>query len=205
MLTRDELRRTGLDRQAPPVAAVQTSAAVTKVAMATLDRSAANERGWSVVQGGSGTMLVRRHPLTVEGERIGSFDLSLSCGDTAGTYSLTYSERRQGGAGGPDPATLEQIRLWIEQTDVRFEILSSNSDGRQVETVAVATVAAPLVRAYAGAVTRSLSVQTAAGGAPATSIRIGNAGIGKLFGQLEAGCASRGKRDAHARLEAAAR
>ncbi|NVO17921.1 MAG: hypothetical protein HXX10_28200 [Rhodoplanes sp.] len=207
LLTREELRRTRLDMEPTPVATRQTSAAVTPVAMTADRNAAASERGWSAVEGGSGTMLVRRHPLTVEGERIGSFDLSLTCGDTAGTYALTYTERRQSSPTGTEPVALDQVRLWIEQTDVTFEILSSRGDGRQIETVAVATVPAPLVRAFASAATRSISVQTAAGGVPATSIRIGNAGIGKVFGRLEGGCGDRTKpnRDAHARLEAAAR
>lgn len=206
MLTREELRRIRLDMEPTPVTTRQTSATVTPVAASAERGAAPGERGWSAVEGGSGTMLVRRHPLTVEGERIGSFDLSLSCGDTAGTYALTYSERRQSGPAGSDPVALDQVRLWIEQTDVRFEILSSHGDGRQMETVAVATVPAPLVKTFASAATRSISVQTAAGGAPATSIRIGNAGIGKVFGRLEGGCGDRTRpvRDAHARLEAAA-
>jgi hypothetical protein len=207
LLTREELRRTRLDMEAAPLATRRTSAAVTPVAASADRDAAASERGWSAVEGGSGTMLVRRHPLTVEGERIGSFDLSLTCGDTAGTYALTYAERRQSGPPGAGPAALDQIRLWIEQTDVGFEILSSRGDDRQIETVAVATVPAPLVKTFASAPTRSISVQTAAGGGPATSIRIGNAGIGKVFGRLEGGCGDRVKRnrDAHARLEAAAR
>ncbi|RAI42019.1 hypothetical protein [Rhodoplanes roseus] len=206
MLTRDELRRTGLDREAAPVAGLQTSAAVTPVAAAIERNAAQGERGWAAVEGGSGLMLVRRHPLTVEGERIGSFDLSFGCGDAPGTYALTYVERRQETGRATEPAALDQVRLWIEQTDLKFQILSSRSDGRQVESIAVATVPAPLVRAYAAMATRSISVQTAAGGEPATSIRIGNAGIGKALGQLETACdRSRGKPGAHARLEATAR
>lgn len=206
MLTREELRRTRLDMEPAPVATPrQTSAVVAPVAASAERDVAPSERGWSAVEGGSGTMLVRRHPLTVEGERIGSFDLGLSCGDAVGTYALTYSERRQSGPAGSEPMALDQIRLWIEQTDIKFEILSTHDDGRQMETVAVATVPAPLVKTFASAVTRSISVQTAAGGAPATSIRIGNAGIGKVFGRLEGGCdRTRPVRDAHARLEAAA-
>ncbi|RAI30287.1 hypothetical protein [Rhodoplanes serenus] len=212
LLSRDELRRTGLDREAPPpaVAATQASAAVTPVAVSMDRAAAASERGWSVVEGGSGTMLVRRHPLTVEGERIGSFDVGLSCGDAPGTYALTYAERRQVTAAGSagQAAAIDQVRLWIEQTDVKLDILSSSrrADGQPIETVAVATVPAPLVRAFATAAARSLSVQTAAGGLAATSIRIGNAGIGKVFGQLETGC-GRGpaKRDAALRDSAVGR
>lgn len=205
LLTRDELRRTGLDRKTVPVAARQTSAAVVPASL-TPDRTpATSERGWSAVEGSSGPILVRRHPLTVEGERIGTFDLSLSCGDAAGTYALTYAEKRHSGAGGADALPLETARLWIEQSEVPFEILSSRGDGARAESVAIATVPAALVRNFAGAATRSLSVQTRAGGG-ATSTRVGNAGIAKVFGKLETACGrGNGKRDAHARLEAAAR
>ncbi|MBK5961013.1 hypothetical protein CCR97_22815 [Rhodoplanes elegans] len=204
LLSRDELKRIGLDQAIPPVAARQTSAAVTPVAIVPERAPAASERGWTSVDGNSGPMLVRRHPLTVEGERIGSFDLSLSCGDVAGTYGLTYAERRQAGPGGGEAVPLDRVRLWIEQTEVTLDVVSSRGDGRGVESVAIGTVAAPLVRTFAAATTRSLSVLTGSGSTAGTTTRIGNAGLGKVFGQLETAC-GRGKRDTHARLEAAAR
>ncbi|MFD2181135.1 hypothetical protein [Rhodoplanes azumiensis] len=204
LLSRDELRRVGLDQAIAPVAARRTSAAVTPVAMVPERSPPSAERGWAAVDGNSGTMLVRRHPLTVEGERIGSFDLSLSCGDVAGTYALTYAERRQAAPGGGEAVPLDKVRLWIEQTEVTLDVVSSRGDGRGVESVAIGTVPASLVRTFAAATTRSVSVLTGSDGSAGTTTRIGNAGLGKVFGGLEAAC-GRGKRDTHARLEAAAR
>jgi hypothetical protein len=99
---------------------------------------------------------------------------------------------------------VDQVKLWIEQTEVALDVLSSRGDGRGVDSVAVGTVAAPLVRAFAQATTRSVTVLTSAGGTLGTTTRIGNAGLGKVFGGLETAC-GRAKRDVHARVEAAAR
>ena len=41
--------------------------------------------------------LARRHPLTVEGEDIGSFDLMVACGAGNDSYDVSYVERRHDG------------------------------------------------------------------------------------------------------------
>ena len=38
------------------------------------------EQGWAMVERAGASMLARRHPLTIEGDEIGSFDLVLACG-----------------------------------------------------------------------------------------------------------------------------
>ena len=54
--------------------------------------------------------LARRHPLTVEGEDIGSFDLMLACGAGGDSYDVSYVERRHDGDRMPVPAALERGR-----------------------------------------------------------------------------------------------
>lgn len=203
-LTRAEMQRAHLDASAQTVASDRTAAAATPVALGPGRVGRGGERGWTLIDGRAGTLLVRRHPLTVEGERLGSFDLTLECGDTAGTYALSYSERRSTSRTGGD-AAIETVRLWIEQADVPFRLVSSRigEDGGALETFAVATVPAGLVQAFADNASHSISVQASGVGSPATQIRIGNAGIARYFGQLQASCGSRAPvtRDAHALLE----
>ena len=50
---------------------------------------------WAKVEKPGLPLLVRPHPLTIEGENIGTFELSLTCGETASSYSVTYVERRK--------------------------------------------------------------------------------------------------------------
>jgi hypothetical protein len=105
-LTRDELRRMKIDTsewreasaapitsEAPiePRQEAERRAATTSAPPVNNIRrvvAAANERGWTIVRQPDTTALVRRHPLTVEGEGIGSFDVMLTCGETPGEYSI---------------------------------------------------------------------------------------------------------------------
>src|SRR5919202_2632004 len=46
---------------------------------ATTHVSAITDRGWAMLDKSGRPMLARRHPLTIEGEEIGSFDLIFAC------------------------------------------------------------------------------------------------------------------------------
>jgi hypothetical protein len=206
LLTRDELQRSGLDSGAERG---ESSAAATVMPVSTLgaeNGGLTNDRGWALLdRDGGSTSLVRHHPLTYEGERIGSFDLALECGDVPGSYTLTYVEHRTQAASATLPPTVQQVRLWIDDNDLAFRIASSDAAGspRQIETVATTTIAAQQLRAFASANSRSLSVQTRSVGQPATMIRIGNSGFAKSFAQFEAVCGehSRPRIDAHAHFD----
>jgi hypothetical protein len=205
-LSREELQRSGLDGGAEP-SEPSTAATLTPVSALGADRAGqTNDRGWALLdRDGVPAMLARHHPLTYEGERIGSFDLMLGCGDVPGSYTLTYVERRTGPASATLPPIVEQVRLWMGDADIVFRISSSNAkaSSRQVETVATTTIASPLLRAFAGTASRSLAVQTRSAGQPATMIRIGNSGFAKSFPQFEAVCGeqSRPRIDARAHLD----
>ena len=56
--------------------------------------AAITDRGWSILEKSGRPMLARRHPLTIEGEEIGSFDLIFSCGGN-GSYTATHTETRK--------------------------------------------------------------------------------------------------------------
>ena len=97
-LTRDELRRMRLDNvetadTRQPVAPVGTASPTTASARKI---SLAGERGWGIAERSGAVTLARRHPLTVEGEEIGSFEVSIACGAKAGEYVLAYDENASG-------------------------------------------------------------------------------------------------------------
>src|SRR5579862_3824134 len=74
-LTRDELRRTRLDL-APEIAAAPASAKTAAGPSTGEEESSwtpVNGRGWVSVTRAGQPALARNHPLTVDGERIGSF------------------------------------------------------------------------------------------------------------------------------------
>jgi hypothetical protein len=208
MLSRDELRRTrldtGMDRvgQAPvtPVAPAATAPASSgaNAPAAVLPanegaRTENRERGWAMAEREGRAALVRRHPLTVEGEKIGTFEVALGCGRTPGTYVVTYAETRRSADGqdaAHDAISIKQVDLWIEGKTTALEIVSSriNPTPRELETLANGTVTADLVKSFADAATDSVTVRTLSSDAPGTLIRIGNTGFARLFPRLAAAC-----------------
>src|SRR5712671_6560311 len=208
MLSRDELRRTRLDTgpdrigQAPvvavtPVANAPTSSGANAPAAAPAANEGARteyrERGWTMAERAGRAALVRRHPLTIEGEKIGMFEVALACGRTPGTYVVTYAETRRGvdsQDAARDAVSIKQVDLWIEGKTTSLEIVSSrvNATPRELETLASGTVTADLVKAFADATSDSVTVRTLGSVAPGTMIRIGNTGFARLFPRLVAAC-----------------
>ena len=68
-----------------------------------------------VDRAGAGT-LARHHPLTVEGEDIGSFDLVVACGAGSESYDVSYVERRHSGDHAPVPAKLGAVTVRVANT-----------------------------------------------------------------------------------------
>jgi hypothetical protein len=207
-LSRDEMRRSGLDGEVDRAEASASAAPMpTPVSTLGADRTAkTNARGWTLLdQEGVPAVLARRHPLTYEGEQFGSFDLTLGCGDMPGTYTLTYTEQRVGSASAPLPPIVKQVRLWIDDADLVLRVTSSDAKkkSRRVDTVATTTIGSSQLRAFAATASRSLAVQTRSVGQPPTMIRIGNNGFAKSFPQFEAVCdeQSRPRVDARAHFD----
>jgi hypothetical protein len=208
MLSRDELRRTRLDtsQDRTQVAASPASSGVNAPA-ATLPpsdggRGDGNPHGWVLTQRAGGAALVRQHPLTVEGDRIGGFEVALACGHKAGTYAVTYSETRRN-AEDPDTAAVKQVDLWIEGKTAPLDIVSSglNEEPREMRTLANGTLSAELVKSFADATGDSITVRTTGGVASGTMIRIGNTGFARAFTKLATSCeAQPAQGEAHAEL-----
>jgi hypothetical protein len=208
-LSRDELRRTRLDTAqdrvppAPPAAATSSAAAASSGVNAPAvvppsgdgarsENNVNNVRGWSMAERAGAAALVRWHPLTVEGERIGAFEVAVGCGQALGTYVVTYAETRRS-ADDRDSAPLKQIDLWIEGKTASLDIVSSrfNATPRELETLASGTVTADLVKSFADAVTDSITVRTVSSATPGTVIRVGNTGFARYFPRLAAACEAR--------------
>jgi hypothetical protein len=206
LLARDELQRMGLDLSAettePPTESLPEMTAASTL-RAEPGQATANERGWFLVDDmDSPAMLARRHPLTYEGERIGSFDLLLGCGERPGRYTVTYVERRSVANRAARRARIRQVRLWIGDSEMALRLLSSKAARatRQIETVATSPISASLVRSFAAEGRQSVSVLTEGRDQPETMIRIGNSGLPKVFRQFEAIC----RAQTHPRLDARA-
>ncbi len=159
LLSRDELRRTRLDtsqdKASPPTPAVASSGASAPAAVMPVSdgaRSEINPRGWVIAQRDGSAALVRRHPLTVEGDKVGAFEVALTCGPTAGTYVVTYAETRLS-PDDRDAAAVKRVDLWIEGKTEPLDVVLSrlHAAPRQLETLANGAIAAGLVRSFADA------------------------------------------------------
>src|SRR5262249_11690923 len=138
-LTREELRRMKLDQDDVPA-----SPAVAKTAAGpTLPDEAAlkvppHGRGWMATIRAGQPVLARTHPLTLAGERIGSFSLFIACGPTPDTVNLTYRELRSGPADRGVPRSVAQVALVLDDHLQQLKILSSEraTRGGELESVA---------------------------------------------------------------------
>ncbi len=191
-LSRGELRRTHLDQgaQAVDTPSVVRTAAGPTAAGDEAQSIPVHSRGWLMVNRPGRPILARSHPLTFEGERIGSFNLFVGCGDTPETYVLTYREIRSGPADRGPPQRLTQVALSIDDQVREMTITASARGTRpgELESVAKTAVPARLVRTLAADTPASMTLATESSGNPRTAIRVGNAGFTRNFRTLDAAC-----------------
>lgn len=197
-LNRAELQRLQLVTDTAPsaaVAAVTPGARAVPAALVRDDGGNVGRAGWALLDEMQGTALTRRHPVTVEGEEIGLFDLTFACGSSADNYIVSYSETRARRNG--DPATVGEVTLGIASRTLPLTIVPRKAQtvaetGGEIETFASGIVPGELVRALAGGKPRSLVVATSMAqdknAGEATSIRIGNVGFSRNFPKLAASC-----------------
>src|SRR5258708_5397565 len=97
------------------------------VALSNGARAAVNSRAWAMLAGESRPALGRSHPLTVEGDDLGSFDLAFACGEQARDLVVTYTEQRRASATGRAPAALTEVAISIAGHAVPLKIVSSRA------------------------------------------------------------------------------
>ena len=189
ILSREELQRTHLDFAED----VAEKPAVTKTAagpaIADIRRPMASERGWSFGDRSGQPVLSRVHPLTFEGERIGTFELEFAC-DAPGSYALTYKEIRYGPGDRDLPRGIARVGLIMadQAQDLKIAASERRPQRGEVESLASAAVPARMVRRFAGDGPVSMMLSTESTGSPQTNIRVGNVGFAKSFTRLESAC-----------------
>ena len=196
-MTRDELRRTRLatdDAAAPAAAAVAVTppvqASPTAPMTSGLRARPINEQRWAMVDRGGIASLARRHPFTVEGEPIGSFDLAVACGADADSFELSYVERRAITDDARLSARPDSVSLRTGGVRARLVVTASQRHDGPGELVSTAAGAVPaaLIREFAGPGSHSMVIETNRKGL-VTTIRIGNTGAQQSLPRLIASCA----------------
>jgi hypothetical protein len=197
-MSRDELTRTHLvteEIDVPMAATVATSSQATSSQPASritngLHAAATGEQQWSLVDRAGVATLARRHPLTVEGEEIGSFDLVVACVAEGNGYEVSYIERRRGAGQNPLPDALDGIKLQVGDHSATLKVVSSERhiDPDELVTHASGQVPAALIAAFGAVGSHSMLIKTESPHL-VTGIRLGNTGAAQHMPRLAAGCA----------------
>lgn len=172
------------DRSAPEAVTTSTTSSLPTPTGARRP-SAMGERGWFTVERTGQQTLARRHPLTLEGEDIGSFELTFACTETADTYAVTYAERRTLRADASEH--LKKVTITLGGRTTALDVTSSEPSSNQVASVARGTIPASLVKYLADTGNRSVTVAASSNSA-GTVIRVGNSGIAQPFARLASAC-----------------
>jgi hypothetical protein len=194
-LTRDELRRMKLDTaevrsDAAAIAAMASSGSTASARPS----SAAGDLGWTLIERSGRAMLVRQHPLTVEGVTIGHFNVALTCSQAPGEFAVLYSETRHSKDAGGVPAPLSDVAIFVGRQQTLLTVGTSevrNSSGER-SSAASGLLPASVFKLFADPGSHSLTVSTVSANKFETAIRLGNTGVAQALPQLAAACTQHG-------------
>jgi hypothetical protein len=188
MLSRDELRTMKV-MTAGDAPEVNSGAATNSAALANGTRAAVNGQGWAILAVDGRPALGRTHPLTIEGDEVGSFDLNFTCGEPGRDFIVTYTDRRHGDSTRA-PAALSEVEISLGGKPMQLKVVASRPrDKSELHSIASGRVPVEVLKAFAEIGSRSLMVAMASDDA-VTAIRVGNAGISRMLPTLAANCAS---------------
>ncbi len=123
---------------APPPSEPQPAPRATSGITNNLRASPISETHWAVIDRDGAAVLARHHPLTVEGEDLGSFDLAVACGAGGTSYDVSYSERRHSGERRRAPAELARVILRVGDGSASLKVASSERGREPDELVSYA-------------------------------------------------------------------
>ncbi len=208
VLSGDEMRRMNLDnsdvtdaRSSKPQS---TTASPSQLPVKRISLGVQPERGWVAAERSGVTTLARRHPLTVEGEDLGTIDVAFACGAKAGEYLVLYSETRRGT--GAAAAALKSVELRLANKIVPLSLGTSRpaANPGDVLSSASGTVTGAMLQSFASSRMRSIVIETTSGTSDAAVIRIGNSGAAASLTPFMASCSQEPARAEHAVLQAGA-
>jgi hypothetical protein len=207
-LSGSEMRQMGLDTVAALPDKGSQTLAVSTSAAPLVPHVAATEHGWTVSEKLGQSLLTREHPLTIEGDEVGDFDVVFACTDAADSYDATYIERRHGSHAHPVTEALKQVSISVGRRSVALKVITSDVRTKEgdIDSVARGTVPASLVQALGRPGSHALTVRTATADDVEAVIRVGNTGVAKNLPGLAASCrapATPSRADAHAELQPA--
>ena len=186
-LSADELRRMRVRTVDNPFDPPMTAAGPVTLPPLTATTPVALPAGgaWTITERAGLRGLARRHPLTIEGDDIGSFEIMFACGETPDAYALSYTEtRRQPGA----RERLAKVLVVSGKDRITLTIQSSAKTDTDLESAARGAMPSGVLSTFADTGEHSIVVATETSANVRTLIRIGNTGLGAALPQLAAAC-----------------
>ena len=187
-LSQAELRRVGL-QSLDIVAEASTSGAAAAGRPAKSSPARIAERGWTLVEASRPAALQRRHALTIEGEEIGQFEITLACADPGKSYKLAYAESR---LVADDSASVQvkavTLLLGGERVALTVDSSASRGDAAELASHASGTVTADFIEKLRKDPESVMIVGTRTTDNVRTSIRVGSTGFGKAFSRFATDC-----------------
>jgi hypothetical protein len=203
------MRRMNLDnsdatdaRATPPQSS--TSATPSQLPLKRIALTSQRERGWIAAERSGSPSLSRRHPLTVEGEDLGTIEVAFACGDKTGEYLVHYTEARRMSDGDAATQPLKSVELRLANKVIPLALGPSRPapDGGEVLASASGKVTASMLHNFASSGLRSIVIETASENADGAVIRIGNTGAAANLMPFLASCTQQPARAEHAGLQA---
>jgi hypothetical protein len=147
------------------------------------------QQGWTLVEQAGRHVLARRHPLTIEGQEIGSFEISFACGDRADVYQIAYLDKRKSEVDSKI-GHLETVGIIVGKERVLLKLEPSGAEGSPAEVVSIARDIMPsaLVTAFASANGPPLLISTISTKKARTTIRAGNTGLSQNLPRMIPEC-----------------
>ncbi len=194
-LTLEEVRRVGLDNVGNvfDITAVKLEASKPKQPppplLATPPTDNLKASSWETVQSGGVELLTRQYPLTLQGEKIGHFEISFACGRE--DYKVFYSETRR--AVENTAARLTGVGIAVNESNRTGLAIGSSLRNMQdgtIDSIASGTASVAFVAELMRDGGQPLAVATIDSNGVKTTIIIGKAGLSASFKRFTANCSA---------------
>ena len=140
---------------------------------------------WTLVGAGADRSVVRRHPLTRQGEEIGTLLVTFACGDKPMSMTVRYWETRR--LASADDSILRAV-IVLGRERVPLMVDSSRVVAGRLESIAHATVATGVLAKMFAPGPGRVSVATLTKAKQETVIHVGMTGLGQVLPQLAKEC-----------------
>jgi hypothetical protein len=128
------------------------------------------------------------HPLTIDGQEIGNFEIALFCGTAPGTMQIFYSEKRTSASGSPDRVVQVIVAVGRERESLAVESSVAGRAPGEIVSTARASVPASCLRALAEPARPPFIIATQTASRVRAQVRMGAAGLADNLVTLLGSC-----------------